>query len=176
MVPPMPEAEFWKLIDDARPKLLYSQDKHLAALRKSLARLTPESIVAFNERRGELLARSYDWKLWAAAYVIGGGCGDDGFDYFRSWIISQGRAFFERTVEDPDSLAQDKRVGIWLDDLPEFELFDYAAHEAYEAVTGTEMPPGTIHHREEPTGEQWDEEDDESLRRLVPRLMALRGA
>ncbi|MFC9245678.1 DUF4240 domain-containing protein [Streptomyces sp. NPDC057136] len=44
--------------------------------------------------------------LWAAAYVINGGCSDDGFDYFRGWLIAQGREVFERTAADPDALAE----------------------------------------------------------------------
>ena len=52
-----------------------------------------------------LMADSYRTPLWAAAYVINGGCSDDGFDYFRGWLIVQGRQVFERAVADPDALA-----------------------------------------------------------------------
>ena len=34
---------------------------------------------------------SYRWDLWGAAYLANGGCSDDGFDYFRGWLIGQGR-------------------------------------------------------------------------------------
>ncbi|MFE5591185.1 DUF4240 domain-containing protein [Streptomyces sp. NPDC056549] len=33
-----------------------------------------------------------------AAYMVNGGCCDDGFDYFRGWLIAQGRNVFERAV------------------------------------------------------------------------------
>jgi hypothetical protein len=36
---------------------------------------------------------------------MNGGCSDDGFDYFRGWLISQGRTVFEAALENPDSLA-----------------------------------------------------------------------
>jgi hypothetical protein len=32
-----------------------------------------------------LMDRSYRNDLWAAGYLINGGCSDDGFDYFRGW-------------------------------------------------------------------------------------------
>lgn len=41
----------------------------------------------------------------AAASLILGGCSDDGFEYFRGRLIAQGREVFERSVADPDSLA-----------------------------------------------------------------------
>ncbi len=44
-------------------------------------------------------------ELWAAADVIGGGCSDDGFDYFREWLILQGKDVVMGAVMNPDSLA-----------------------------------------------------------------------
>jgi hypothetical protein len=37
--------------------------------------------------------------------VINRRCSDDGFDYFRSWLMLQGRETFGRAVAAPDSLA-----------------------------------------------------------------------
>ena len=45
------------------------------------------------------------WDLWGAAYLVNGGCSDDGFVYFRAWLISQGRAIYTAAVENPDSMA-----------------------------------------------------------------------
>ena len=50
------------------------------------------------------MAGSYWTPLWAAAYVINGGCSDDGFDYCRGWLILQGREVFEHVVADPRTL------------------------------------------------------------------------
>ncbi len=38
--------------------------------------------------------------------MLNGGSCDDGFDYFRGWLIAQGRATFERIVADRDALAE----------------------------------------------------------------------
>ena len=51
------------------------------------------------------MADSYRSSLWAAVYVINGGCSHDGFDYFRGWLMLQGRETFGQAVADPGSLA-----------------------------------------------------------------------
>jgi hypothetical protein len=57
-----------------------------------------------------------DRDQWGAAYLANGGCSDDGFDYFRGWLIGQGRKVYETVLADPDSLAahadgRDRRPG-----------------------------------------------------------------
>ncbi|WP_217498085.1 MULTISPECIES: DUF4240 domain-containing protein [Sphingomonas] len=42
------------------------------------------------------MIRSYRWDLWRAAKVAKGGVSDDGFEYFRTWLISRGRANSKR--------------------------------------------------------------------------------
>jgi uncharacterized protein DUF4240 len=93
-------------------------------------------IAGFEVELDRLLAESYRWDLWAAAYLINGGCSDDGFDYFRGWLVAQGRASWEAALADPDSLADlvaDADLG---DDGVECEALLDAAAEAYEQVTG----------------------------------------
>lgn len=51
------------------------------------------------------LEQSYTSSLWAAAYIILGGCSDDSFDYFRGWLIACGQEVFESAVQNPDNLA-----------------------------------------------------------------------
>lgn len=55
-----------------------------------------DEIVASHQVLLGLMADSYRNPLWAAAYVINGGCSDDGFDYFRGWLIVQGHEVYER--------------------------------------------------------------------------------
>ncbi|WP_449342020.1 DUF4240 domain-containing protein [Streptomyces aurantiogriseus] len=35
--------------------------------------------------------RAYTWDLWGAAWVLLDGASDDAFDFFRCWLIGQGR-------------------------------------------------------------------------------------
>src|SRR5262249_6772329 len=51
------------------------------------------------------MSQAYTWDLWGAAYVIGGGCGNDGFEDFRGWLISKGPAAYENAPKDPEALG-----------------------------------------------------------------------
>ncbi|MEU1868262.1 DUF4240 domain-containing protein [Streptomyces gardneri] len=48
-----------------------------------LATHEPQQILAAQQTLWGLMAASYQAPIWAAAYLINGGCSDDGFDYFR---------------------------------------------------------------------------------------------
>ena len=59
-----------------------------------LTGLTPQDVVSFELAFGHEVQRAYTWDLWGAAYVVHGGASDDGFVYFRHWLISKGRRVF----------------------------------------------------------------------------------
>lgn len=45
----------------------------------------------------------YRYDLWAAAYLIGGGCSDDSFTDFRAGLIGQGCDWYEQATTSSDS-------------------------------------------------------------------------
>jgi hypothetical protein len=47
------------------------------------------------------MAQSYNYRLWEAVYALNGGSSDDVFEYFRSWLISQGKNKFYWTLKFP---------------------------------------------------------------------------
>jgi hypothetical protein len=164
----MDRSVFWGVIEDARAKSDGHGERLVEIVRSRLSRMPAAEIVAFRTIMDELLAESYTWELWAAAYLINGGCGDDGFDYFRAWLITQGERIFTGVVRDPETLAD------YPDEFPEdveCEAFMYAAGQAYEEQTGQEIYsrlPDTA-SLTEPRGTRWEEEDVESV---LPRLAA----
>ncbi len=102
-------------------------------------RLDPEAVLDFARHFEARYQRAYRWDLWGAAWVLLDGCSDDAFDFFRCWLIGQGREVFEGALHDPDALAD------LLDDFDEEidgdgEDLGYAADEAYEQLTGLVMP------------------------------------
>ena len=101
----MDGARFWTLIDDARHEP-GKPDELAARLIDKLAAMDIESVLCWAQIYDAYQQLSYKMKLWAAAYVINGGCSDDGFEYFRGWLISQGQHIFLRALADPDSLAE----------------------------------------------------------------------
>jgi Protein of unknown function (DUF4240) len=98
----MPEERFWTLIDGAAHG---NNEARVANLRDGLSKLTADELIGFSLAFGSKLNDAYTWDLWAAAYVANGGASDDGFAYFRYWLISRGREAFERVVKEPDNLA-----------------------------------------------------------------------
>jgi Protein of unknown function (DUF4240) len=93
----------WELIEAARDQVRDSADAAAVAARAaSLLSARPSGeIVSADEVLRGLMADSYRRPLWAATYLVNGGCSDDGFEYFRGWLIMQGREVYERVVADP---------------------------------------------------------------------------
>jgi hypothetical protein len=100
-----------------------------------------------------------------AAYLLNFGCSDDGLDYFRGWLLTQGRAIWEAALQNPDGLAELPQVRelapqrrweswFWCQDILG------GAFEAYQRRTWS------------PGGEPRDPEDDQQMRRRWPRLFA----
>jgi len=133
-------------------------------IEKNLNDLSPDEIIEFDNIYRELANEAYNWKLWAAAYIVNGGCSDDCFMDFRGWLIGQGEEIYTKALADPDSLAE-------LDNLEEdmeWEGYGYLAFTVYEKKTEKEMPINSeIIHPSEPKGEEWDEDE---LGKLLPKL------
>jgi Protein of unknown function (DUF4240) len=159
---------FWKIIDASRKQARGDLDAQLEMLRSRLEQLEPDEIVQFGRIFEEYHINTYTWDLWAAAYLIGGGCSDDGFLDFRGWLISKGKRVYERALEDPESLVR----AVKDDDDCQYEGFQYLASQAWEKKTGNKMadfPAHGLSYSSEPAGERWTEDGDD-LKRRFPRL------
>lgn len=159
----MDKAQFWTLIEESREGISDCEEQS-EKLTNLLAALPPQEIVGFAQQLHERLTEAYRWDLWGAAYLINGGCSDDGFEYFRGWVISQGQEFYESVLANPERAAD--KIN---NDADYFECEDilYASLQAYEKVTGREMPHLDLKYPDEPEGDPWTEED---LDELYPSL------
>ncbi|MEY9870674.1 hypothetical protein ABH931_000128 [Streptacidiphilus sp. MAP12-33] len=172
---------FWQLIEEARRELTGVGDGAAVATRASgiLARRGAAEIIAAQRGLWALMARSYRSPLWAAAYMINGGCSDDGFDYFRGWLILQGRETYERVVADPDALAELPQVRAAAAHGSDLEGEDALsiAWRAHISATGAELPPRSFSVRYPELDQAWnfDFDDMGEMRRRLPRLAALYG-
>ncbi|HEV7978834.1 DUF4240 domain-containing protein [Amycolatopsis sp.] len=174
----MDTQQFWTLIEDARGKLSDSADGEAVVSRASilLAAQPREEIVGAQQVLWDLMAASYRNPLWAAAYVINGGCSDDGFDYFRGWLVVQGREVFERIVADPDALADLPVIRAAAADGDELECEEALSIvcSAHMTATGEQLPADTFTIRY-PELDVWDFDFDDQteMERRLPRLAAL---
>jgi Protein of unknown function (DUF4240) len=163
----MDATQFWSIIEAGGQEADDDPERQLSAIRGRLRTLPPEEVRDFQRLFNRMMADAYDWDLWGAAYLINGGCSDDGFAYFRAWLISRGREVYEPAVRVPDSLA-----GLTDPARDDYELEDlwYIAHEVYRELTGEEMPPVELPEPQEPRGERWDHDDDAELALRFPKL------
>jgi hypothetical protein len=175
---PMPAEKFWRIIERAAESA-HDPDAQVKALRTALRELTLEEIISFEVAFRGYLNRAYTWDLWGTAYVIHGGCSDDGFEYFRRWLVSRGRDVYEAALANPDSLAQlDVQPGPW--GVWEFEEIYYVAREVFKEKGGE----GDVRDHSEPeaglagpgpTGEPFAE-NEEHLAQRYPKLWQRFGA
>ncbi len=86
----MPADQFWQIIGRAA-RSDHHPHAHMEALRVVLRELSLEEIISFEVAFRRYLNEAYTWGLWGAAYVVHGDCSDDGFEYFRCWLVSRGR-------------------------------------------------------------------------------------
>ena len=158
----MDDDRFWAFIGAARDAAGDDVEDRVSGLEQVLLNHHPDEVAEFRDKYDEMLARAYRWNLWGAAFVIGGGCSDDGFRYFRDWLVSEGEAVFEAALADPDSLAD-----VQQEEEFELESFGYVAGEVYEQMTDLPLPASRVADPAEPAGHAWEEDD---LPALFPRL------
>jgi len=156
--------DFWALIERVRKVSKGSSSAACAAFRKELEALDDASLIEAEGHFSDAMRRAHNWGFWGAAYVIHGGCSDDSFWDARAGLVSMGREVFERTLRDPDSLAEIEDV----ENRLLFEGFQYQPNKVLEARKLEGHRRG--HHAKPVTGKAWQE--DEELEELYPRLSA----
>ncbi len=187
----MDDGTWWDLVERAREAVGdRADDRNPAddplptAVAGLLAALEPAELVDFAVRHVELVDSAYRRPLWNAAYLIEGGCGDDGFQDFRDGLILLGRDTFTRAVADPDTLADLPvviRMGRDDDGWIGYESLSYLVKDAYRTMRGEadsfdaelETALKAMNRPSKPTGDDWDPEDEDETRQRLPRLAAL---
>lgn len=167
--------DFWAVIDRATADRPGSPGEVAKRAVAELATREPEEIVAWARHLDKVMAASGKEDLWAAAYLINGGCSEDGFDHFRGWLIAHGRTVLATAVRDPDSLSELPAVRAAATTGAVFaaeELFSVAA-EAYGEVAGAELPPSDVPVTKPDPAQLWDFDDEEEMARRLPRLAGL---
>jgi hypothetical protein len=164
---------YWQIIDRSL-KNTNDQDGQEKYLTKEIEALTPTEIVGFRLRTDKLLYDTYNSAMWCAGYIMNGGCSDDGFEYFRNWVISRGKQTYYKAKENPDSLISEAshEVGYY-----EFESFWYVALNAFKHNTGKNLydfidnDKFTAREGNYPKFKfTWQEDNPESMKKICPQL------
>ncbi len=162
----MSDELFWKLINLTYNKSKGDFETQQQVLNQELSKLRPIEIIHFDNKFRKLRGDAYTWNLWAAIFIINGGCSDDSFMDFRGWVIAQGKEFYYRTVSDPGSLIDVDAERIEVD----WEGMGYIPAAVFKEITGVEIPSVQIENVEI-IGEEWDEDNDD-LKTRYPLLWA----
>jgi hypothetical protein len=160
----MPEEKFWQLIGQSLKAADGDSSDQEHELELLLWKLPLQDLISFQNRYRQLRGAAYTWPLWGAAYIINGGCSDDGFCYFRDWLISRGREVYTNALTKPEWLAN-------LDleeDESEAEGMAYVAESVFTSRTGQDLPAEYVENYTI-SGEEWQEEGDD-LQRMFPIL------
>ncbi|KAJ8145293.1 hypothetical protein OY671_001626 [Metschnikowia pulcherrima] len=187
----MDRETFWGIVETARERAGAGADDRGAEDDPSPGALTDllversaaDEMSAFVDVAGDVANDAYAWPVWGAAYLVEGGCSDDGFMDFRDGLVLAGRAVFERTSADPDTLADHPVVAAMADGGSPwfgFESSDSLVRDAWSRATGEDDEAyyaarertSSVRARSEPAGEPWDFDDEEENARRLPRLTA----
>lgn len=166
----MDETEFWEIIDSTRAAAEGDPEDHADLLVERLLQSDPDSVLDFARHFEARYNRSYRWDLWGAAYVLLDGASDDAFDYFRCWLIGQGREVFEGALHEPDSSPSSSTPSTT-------RSTGTARSSALPPTRRTSSSPGSSPPDlgipvapAEPEGTPIDFEDDAKLAMYYPRL------
>ncbi|MCL6275000.1 DUF4240 domain-containing protein [Muricauda sp. 2012CJ35-5] len=166
------EEVFWNIVDLSLQKT-NNQDDQERFLIKEIQRLSPKEIIGFRLRTDKLLYDTYNSEMWCAGYIMNGGCSDDGFEYFRNWVISRGKDVYYSAKENPDTLISQYDESI---DIYDFESFWYVALEAFSQKTGKELYDYISEDFQFGEGNypqfefNWSEEKPETMKGICPKL------
>lgn len=149
-VPAMSIDTFWESIERAK-RHMDSDGSIALALGAELKKHSLDDSVMFGQIYDVYHKLSDRWLLWCAGNLFNEGLSDDGFHYFRSWLIGRGRDAFYEVMSNPDSLAYYDKLGTrhdqawaekreqgsrWKGEIlsADDEGAEYAASRAYEKI------------------------------------------
>lgn len=171
----MDESAFWRLIEETLEASAGDDQRHISLLVQRLVAMGLQAVSNFDYWYSTFEARAYRAELWDACYHVNCGCGDDGFSDFRAWLIGRGEDVYKQVLLDPETLVnllsseQYAESSLWV-----------VTMDAYEALTGQEIPP--LYPRITPTLEGRsiheglpESEWDRAAEHRFPRLFAKFG-
>ena len=166
----MDRETFWTIID-AGKKRSSDVDSIAPVVTQILEQSSIDDIISFVQHQKNLMGESYRYDLWAIAYIMNGGCSDDGFEYFRAWLMANGFERWVTTLENPES------IGDWVNwnrMTYEYEEMIYVGVIAYRNKTGKEFPYEKLETDRplKPIGNLWQEHQ---LEELYPKLSRSRS-
>jgi len=174
----MSEDRFWKIIEPVSKVKHHKISKQERIMKKALSKLSDQELFEFAITYDRLHSEAEKWNLWEVAYHTCGGCSDDGFNYFRNWLIGRGRGAFYAILSNPDNLADYPIKGDpSAPQCVEWDVEPCSVWERRDKSRTTDdwynLLPDTEQNQSEPIGSPFDEDDLDGFRVRYPKLSAL---
>ena len=149
----MDEQVFWELISRARAHAETAEEQ-IVVLDELLRGFGAGDIKKFGSLYAKYMKKLHHWNAWALAYAARGGCSDDAFMEFRTWLILQGDPrLLDLAVKDPAQAARHVPRNPELPDETLIAMID----DACLARAGRTYDFPLIDH-ERPKGKEWPED------------------
>lgn len=167
------EESYWGIIEKSLKETTNQEDQEIF-LTTELEQLSPKEMIGFRLRTDKLLFDSYTSNLWCANYIISNGAADEGFDYFRCWLISRGKDAYYKTQENPDYLVNlvENEPRVY-----DFEGFWYVANNAFKNLTNKEAETYIDYENFQTTDEHypilefnWNVDEPKTMEKVCPVL------
>lgn len=161
----MTEEQFWNIIDNS------DKGENLYELLKNFDK---DQLYGYTYWWDYFNAISYKQDLWAVAYVVMGGCSDDSLDYFRFWLVAQGKEIFYKALEDADTLC-DVFDELEEGDAPVREDFAYVVPDIMSEKYGEdsfyteEANYDNLCPKRPKINFEWEEDNEDSIRKVCPK-------
>lgn len=167
------EDKFWAIIEKSLKETNNQEDQEIYLI-SALEKESPQEMLGFRLRTDKLMYDSYTSNLWCANYIISNGVADDGFDYFRCWLISRGKDAFYKVQENPEYLIN------LVENEPktyDFEGFWYVAMNAFKNMTNQELNPYLDYENFKTNDENypilefnWNVDEPKTMEKIYPLL------
>ncbi|PLX15712.1 MAG: hypothetical protein C0599_16275 [Salinivirgaceae bacterium] len=176
-VEPMDEEQYWKIVEKNYRSARGDESIQASSIVRELMFNNPTVIISFQKRTYQLANLAHTSNLWAAAYVINGGCSDDSFKDFKHWVISLGKSAFYRCVKTPDNLIPYIEKKAYYNNYSNVDCpgIAYVARMAYEYRTGLDnfyevLDYSNVTDLRIDFELDWDENSIETKRTVFPML------
>jgi len=167
------EDKFWAIIEKSLKETNNQEDQEIYLI-SALEKESPQEMLGFRLRTDKLMYDSYTSNLWCANYIISNGVADDGFDYFRCWLISRGKDAFYKVQENPEYLIN------LVENEPktyDFEGFWHVAMNAFKNMTNQELNPYLDYENFKTNDENypilefnWNVDEPKTMEKICPLL------
>lgn len=173
------QKRFWRIVEASLGRTDgkgLTWERQIEFLLPALGSLSDKELFGFDFLESKFFFQASCQKLWAVAYIVMGGCSDDAFMDFRTWLVYRGQPVFKAALKNHESLVEEfekipaGEIPLWDQKRPAAMVYDsrHGDGSFKDAAENFEFD----YERPPEIKCEWDGEDEDSLRKLCPKTFA----